>query len=311
MRSNTKRASRGNGFLMAALAARRHPPWIKVRAPSGEGFTATRRVVRSLGLHTVCEEARCPNAAECWGQRTATFLLMGDVCTRACRFCAVRHGRPLPPDPDEPRRVAEAVRCLGLRHVVVTSVDRDDLPDGGAEHFAATARAIRATAPQCAIELLVPDFRGDQAALEAVVRSPVDVLGHNVETVPRLYQQARPGARYERSLGLLERAHKRRPGLVTKSGLMAGLGESDEELLAVFRDLRDVGCSVLTVGQYLRPTAAQLPVDRYLTPEQFARLGLQALQMGFSHVESGPLVRSSYRAWEHAAGAKNTKKFPD
>jgi lipoic acid synthetase len=282
---------------------RRHPDWIKVRAPGGEAFQATKRLVRDLKLHTVCEEALCPNIGECWGHRTATFMLMGDVCTRNCGFCAVAHGRPAMLDPDEPRRVAEGVARLNLRHVVITSVDRDDLPDGGAGHFAATARAVKEVVPDCTVEVLVPDFQGDSAAIDIVTDAPIDILNHNTETVPRLYRYARPGAKYERSLELLGRARERRPGLITKTGLMLGLGEKRDEVVAVLRDLRGVGCAILTLGQYLRPSVNHLAVARYLPPEEFAELRERALGFGFRHVESGPLVRSSYHAWEHVSTA--------
>lgn len=279
--------------------ARRHPEWIKVKAPSGEAFFETKRLVKELRLHTVCEEAHCPNVGECWHHQTATFMLLGDVCTRNCSFCAVAHGRPVAVDPDEPERVAEGVVQLGLRHVVVTSVDRDDLPDGGAGHFARTAQAIKARVPECTVEMLVPDFKGDLAAVDTVVDSPVDILNHNTETVPRLYRRVRPGARYERSLALLRHAKQRRPELLTKTGLMLGLGEEHDEVRGVFADLAAVGCNILTLGQYLRPSASQLPVERYLPPAEFAGLRDEALRFGFRHVESGPLVRSSYHAWQH------------
>ncbi len=279
--------------------ARRHPPWIKVRAPGGAGYVETAGIIERLGLHTVCEEARCPNVAECWGHKTATFMLLGDTCTRNCSFCAVAHGKPLTVDPHEPSRVAEAVATLGLRHVVVTSVDRDDLPDGGAEHFAATAEAIHATAPECRIEVLVPDFQGRLASVATVIASPVSIFNHNVETVPRLYRRVRPGAKYERSLAVLDAA--RDPaGRLTKAGLMLGLGEETGELVRVFSDLRAVGVDILTLGQYLRPSREQLPVERYLAPAEFDALGETARGLGFRHVESGPLVRSSYHAWAHA-----------
>ena len=281
--------------------ARRHPDWIKVRAPGGEGFAATKRVVQELALHTVCEEAHCPNIAECWGHRTATFMLLGDVCTRNCGYCAVGHGRPVAVDPHEPARVAEGVARLGLKHVVVTSVDRDDLPDGGASHFAATARAIREQVADCAIEVLTPDFKGDLTALAQVVDSPVDIFNHNTETVPRLYARARPGGRYDRALRLLQEAKRRRSDLRTKTGLMLGLGEEPDEVIAVFRDLAAVGCEILTLGQYLQPSRKHLPVARYLPPAEFDQLRRSALELGFHHVESGPLVRSSYHAWEHVA----------
>jgi lipoic acid synthetase len=278
---------------------RRHPPWLKVRAPGGAAYAETLATVKSLGLHTVCQEARCPNIGECWGHKTATFMLLGDTCTRNCGFCAVTHGRPLTVDPAEPGRVATAVARLGLRHVVVTSVNRDDLPDGGSAHFAATAQAIKALIPECRVEVLVPDFQGDLAAARLVADSPIDVFNHNVETVPRLYRRVRPGARYERSLAVLEAASGVRPGLLVKAGLMVGLGEMEAELISVFKDLRRIGCDVLTVGQYLRPSQDHLPVERYLPPEEFAALRIQALGLGFRHVEAGPLVRSSYHAWSH------------
>jgi lipoic acid synthetase len=277
--------------------ARRHPEWLRVRLPVGGEYFATRTIIRERGLHTVCEEARCPNIGECWAHRTATFMLLGDRCTRNCSFCAVEHGRGGAVDPGEPGRVADAVARLGLQHVVVTSVNRDDLPDGGAGHFAATVRAIKKVLPACRVEVLVPDFQGDEAAVDTVVGAPIDVFNHNTETVPRLYRLARAGSRYERSLAVLRRAKARRPGLLTKTGLMLGLGEERAELDAVFRDLRDLGCDILTLGQYLQPTKGHLPVDRYVPPEEFAALGDVARGYGFRHVESGPLVRSSYHAW--------------
>jgi len=279
--------------------ARRHPEWIRVRAPTGPAVESTRAIVRELQLHTVCEEARCPNVGECWAHHTATFMLLGDTCTRNCRFCAVTHGRPVAVDAEEPRRVADAVARLGLRHVVVTSVNRDDLPDGGAGHFAETARQIRARVPACTIEVLIPDFQGELEPLATVVQAPIRVLNHNTETVPRLYKQARPGATYERSVDLLARAKRLRPSLRTKTGLMLGLGEERDEILAVLRDLRGAGCDVITLGQYLRPSADQLPVVRYLAPEEFEEIGAAARALGFAYVESGPLVRSSYHAWRH------------
>jgi lipoic acid synthetase len=278
---------------------RRHPDWIKVRAPGGGQYATTRGIVRGLGLHTVCEEAMCPNLAECWGHGTATFMLMGEVCTRACTYCAVAHGRPQPLDAGEPAKVAEAVMRLDLRHVVVTSVDRDDLPDGGAAHFAATVEAIKSQARGCTVEVLTPDFKGDERAIATVVAAPIDILNHNTETVPRLYRLARPGGKYRRSLDLLRLAKTIRPALLTKTGLMVGLGEERDELVAVFRDLADVGCDILTLGQYLQPSAKHLPVVRYLHPDEFAELRTAAVGFGFRHVESGPLVRSSYHAWTH------------
>ncbi len=291
---------------MSTVIARRHPPWLKVRAPGGPEFAETMATVRELGLHTVCQEARCPNIGECWGHRTATFMLLGDTCTRNCGFCAVTHGRPLAVDPAEPLRVASAVARLGLRHVVVTSVNRDDLADGGAAHFAATARAIKRLLPGCRVEVLVPDFQGNLASVAEVVASPIDVFNHNLETVPRLYRRVRAGARYARSLAVLEAARRAREGLLTKTGLMLGLGETQEELASVFRDLRSIGCDILTLGQYLRPSGEHLPVERYVPPEEFTAFGAEALALGFRHVEAGPLVRSSYHAWSHVPPAKNS-----
>jgi lipoic acid synthetase len=280
---------------------RRHPEWIKVRMPGGPGYTKTKAVVSLFKLHTVCQEAQCPNIGECWGHGTATFMLMGAVCTRNCRFCAVTHGHVAALDPEEPRRVAEAVHKMGLTHVVVTSVNRDDLPDGGAEHFAATVRAVKQLNPRCTVEVLTPDFQGDEEAVATVARSPIDIYNHNTETVPRLYKRVRPGARYERSLRVLQRAKEVRPDLKTKTGLMLGLGETYEELLVVFGDLRAVDCDILTLGQYLQPSKEQLPVEQYIHPDEFAKLRREALTLGFRHVEAGPLVRSSYHAWKHVS----------
>ena len=280
------------------------PEWLKVRLSTTGEYEEVRGLMRRLSLVTVCEEARCPNIHECWArERTATFMLLGDVCTRHCGFCAVGKGRPGEIDPEEPRRVAEAVAELGLSYAVVTSVNRDDLPDGGAGQFAATIRAIRERNPGCAVEVLIPDFCGDRAALQTVLEERPDVLNHNVETVPRLYRRVRPDAVYERSLELLARADAFRRGgfpMKTKSGLMAGLGESEEELLGTLADLRRQGCDIATIGQYLQPHERRLPVEKYYRPEEFARIGSEASKMGFAHVESGPLVRSSYHA-RHAA----------
>jgi lipoic acid synthetase len=284
---------------VTGAAVRRHPPWLKVRVPGGTGYAETLATVRRLGLHTVCEEAHCPNIAECWANRTATFMLLGDTCTRNCGFCAVTHGRPLALDPAEPGRVAAAVAKLGLRHVVVTSVNRDDLEDGGAGHFASTARAIKAIVPHCRVEVLVPDFQGDLAAVATVAAAPIDIFNHNLETVPRLYRRVRPGARFERSLAVLAAARAARESLITKAGLMLGLGETADELVNVFGELRRVGCEILTLGQYLRPSADHLPIERYVPPDEFAALRTRALALGFRHVEAGPLVRSSYHAWSH------------
>jgi lipoic acid synthetase len=254
--------------------------------------------MRELDLHTVCEEARCPNLGECWNRGTATFMILGDVCTRACGFCAVKTGLPgRPPDPSEPRRVADAVGHMALRHAVITSVNRDDQRDGGASLFAATIREIRARVPTCAVEVLIPDFKGDAAALDIVLAARPDVLNHNTETVPRLYRTVRPGARFERSLEVLRRSKK--AGLVTKSGIMVGLGEEWNEVLETTRRIREAGTDVLTVGQYLRPSPQHLPLVRYYTPEEFAWIGDYARGLGYAHVESGPLVRSSYHAEEH------------
>jgi lipoic acid synthetase len=284
---------------VSEVAVRRHPPWLKVRAPGGEGFAATLATMNELRLHTVCQEAHCPNLGECWANKTATLMLLGDTCTRNCSFCAVTHGRPLAVDPDEPRRVAEAVARLGLHHVVVTSVNRDDLPDGGAAHFAETARAIKACLPDCRVEVLIPDFQGNLVAVQTVLDSPIDILNHNMETVPRLYRRVRPGAHYQRSLSVLEQVGRCGADCLSKAGLMLGLGEEHAELAMVFEDLRRVGCDILTLGQYLRPSADHLPVERYVTPEEFGELRDEALSLGFRHVESGPLVRSSYHAWTH------------
>jgi lipoic acid synthetase len=273
------------------------PPWIKARAPQGATFDRLQRLTRELGLHTVCEEARCPNLGECWNRGTATFMILGDVCTRACGFCAVKTGLPSrPPDPQEPRRVADAVARLGLRHAVITSVNRDDQKDGGAGIFAAVIREIRARVPGCAVEVLIPDFKGDAQALATVIEARPDILNHNTETVPRLYRQVRPGARFERSLEVLRRA--KAAGLLTKSGIMVGLGEEWVEVQEAIRAIRAAGTDILTVGQYLRPSPEHLPLLRYYTPEEFDGIKDFALALGYSHVESGPLVRSSYHAEE-------------
>jgi lipoic acid synthetase len=276
------------------------PEWLKVRAPGSPSYLRLKSLMRGLQLHTVCEEAQCPNIGECWHHGTATFMILGDVCTRACAYCAVAHGRPHPHDPAEPARVADAIRTLGLSYVVITSVDRDDLPDGGASAFAAAVRETRARSPQCRIEVLIPDFQGNEAALQAVLDARPDILNHNTETVPRLYRMARSGGRYARTLELLERSRRYAPGIPTKTGLMVGLGEEWDELVATFTDLRSVGCEILTIGQYLRPSAGHAPMVRYYHPDEFRRLKAIALDLGFVHVESGPLVRSSYHAHETA-----------
>ena len=278
----------------------RKPPWLKVRAPGGKNYVQVRRLMRELDLHTVCEEAHCPNLGECWEHRAATFMILGDVCTRNCAYCAVAHGTPAPYDPGEPARLAEAVSTLGLEFVVITSVDRDDLPQGGAEIFAGCVRELRTRLPNARVEVLIPDFKGSEAALRIVVDAAPDILNHNLETVERLYRLARPGGRYPRALELLRRAKAMNPAGITKSGLMVGLGEEWDELLRAMQDLADQGVDILTLGQYLRPSPDHLPVARYYTPEEFAELKGAGLAMGFGHVEAGPLVRSSYHAWEQA-----------
>ena len=276
------------------------PEWLKAKAPVGENFHNLKKLARGLGLHTVCESAQCPNIGECWNHRTATFMLLGDICTRRCGFCAVPKGRPKAIDWDEPRRVAEAVATLGLKHAVVTSVNRDDDNLGGARVFAETIREIRESSPECRVEVLIPDFQGLDEALRIVLDAKPDVLNHNTETVPRLYRVVRSGARYERTLQLLENAKKFSPGMATKSGVMVGLGETSEELIDVFRDLGSRGVDILTVGQYMRPSRDHLPIARFYAPEEFRYLRDEALRFGFRHVESGPLVRSSYHAHEQA-----------
>jgi len=284
-----------------SVAAPPRPRWIRARAPGGPRYERLLGLMRGLELHTVCEEARCPNLGECWDRGTATFMILGEVCTRACGFCAVKTGLPAaPPDPDEPRRVADAVERMGLRHAVITSVNRDDQPDGGAGGFVATIREIRSRVPGCAVEVLIPDFKGNWAALELVLNARPDILNHNTETIPRLYRTVRAGASFERSLELLRRS--RQSGLLTKSGIMVGLGEEWDEILDCLRRIRQAGTDVLTVGQYLRPSPDHLPIRRYYTPEEFAELGRLAREMGYSHVESGPLVRSSYHAEEQVPG---------
>ena len=279
------------------------PSWLRAKAPSGENFHNLKKLARGLGLHTVCESAQCPNIGECWNHRTATFMLLGDICTRRCGFCAVPKGKPGAIDWDEPTRVAEAVATLGLKHAVITSVNRDDDNLGGARVFAETIRQIRESSPECRIEVLIPDFQGLDEALRIVLEARPDVLNHNTETVPRLYRVVRSGARYERSLQLLENAKKFSPGMVTKSGLMAGLGETMGELVDVFSHLGARGVDILTVGQYLRPSRDHLPIARFYTPDEFQYMKDEALRFGFRHVESGPMVRSSYHAHEQADGA--------
>jgi lipoic acid synthetase len=281
------------------------PEWIRVRLSHSETFRGVKQVLREQGLHTVCEEAACPNIGGCFGKGTATFMILGDLCTRRCPFCDVAHGRPQPPDAQEPHKLARTVAQLGLKYVVITSVDRDDLRDGGAGHFAACIRAVREHSPRTQIEVLTPDFRGRlEPALEALANDPPDVMNHNLETVPRLYREARPGAQYQHSLELLRTFKQRHPAVLTKSGLMLGLGETDEEVLEVLRDLRAHDVDMLTVGQYLQPRPGNLPVRRYVAPDAFDSLARSAKAMGFSHAACGPLVRSSYHAdtQAHAAG---------
>ena len=272
----------------------RHPRWLKVPLPAGKNFHDVRKLIDQHGLHTVCQSAHCPNIGDCWGQRTATFLILGDICTRNCRFCAVHSGQPEAVDQSEPERVAEAIKTLSLRYAVITSVTRDDLPDGGACIFANTIRAIKTRVPDCQVEVLIPDFAGQESALSIVIAAQPDVLNHNIETAPALYPLVRPKADYQRSLRILRLAKQN--GLVTKTGLMLGLGETNDEVTAVMTDLREVRCDILTLGQYLQPSESHLPIDRYVTPEEFDHFKQAGIQMGFLHVEAGPLVRSSYHA---------------
>jgi lipoic acid synthetase len=285
------------------LVQLRKPSWLKVPAPGGPNYVALKHLMRDLRLHTVCEEAHCPNIGECWEHRAATFMILGDVCTRNCAYCAVAHGTPAPLDTDEPARLAAAVERMQLHHVVITSVDRDDLVNGGAEIFAAAIAAIRRRAPGTSIEVLIPDFKGSERALRLVVESGPDILNHNLETIERLYRLARPGGRYPRALELLRRAKEMAPDRLTKSGIICGLGEEWDELLVAMRDLRAQGVDILTLGQYLRPSSEHLPIARYYTPAEFAELRRHGLAMGYRHVEAGPLVRSSYHAWEQVERA--------
>ena len=289
-------------MLVSITPKLERPKWLRAPAPAGENYRDLKDLIERLRLHTVCESAACPNVGECWNQRTATFMILGNVCTRRCGFCAVQKGAPLPVDYDEPHRVAEAVAAMGLKFAVITSVNRDDREDGGAELFALVIRAIRNRVPECGVEVLIPDFQGSHAAVEAVMEAAPDVLNHNTETVPRLYRQVRLGARYERSLDVLAYAKSLAPETPTKSGLMLGLGERNDEVLEVMRDLRAHRVEVLTLGQYLRPSPKHLPIVRYVPPEEFDELRRAGYEMGFAHVEAGPLVRSSYHA---AAGAHN------
>ena len=285
----------------------RKPPWLKVRAPGGPNYMRLRALTREWNLHTVCEEAHCPNIGECWEDATATFMILGDVCTRNCGYCAVTHGKPVWEDREEPQRIGRAVRDLGLEYVVITSVNRDDLADGGAAHWAATIRAVRENAPACRVEVLVPDFQGQEASIDAVIDARPDVFNHNTETVPRLYKVARHGGRYERTLALFRHARAVAPGLTTKSGIILGLGETRDELIDTMRDLRAVDVQILTLGQYLRPSAQHLPVAKYYHPDEFAELAAVGRALGFTHVESGPLVRSSYHAKRQTDAATATR----
>ena len=276
------------------------PEWLKVRAPGSENYLKLRGIMRDLKLNTVCEDAHCPNIGECWHHGTATFMILGDICTRACTYCAVAHGRPATLDIDEPRRVGEAVEKMALKYAVITSVDRDDLPDGGAGIYAETIRDIKRRLPDCRVEVLIPDFKGEESSLRTVLDARPDVLNHNTETVPRLYRKIRSGGKYPRTLELLDRSRTYRADIATKTGIMVGLGEEHDEVLTVFDDLRRVGVSILTIGQYLRPSPSHAPMVRYYHPDEFADLKHEALARGFVHVESGPLVRSSYHAHEQA-----------
>jgi lipoic acid synthetase len=281
----------------------RKPHWLKVRAPGGPNYLQLKGLMRELGLHTVCEEAHCPNVGECWEHGTATFMILGDVCTRNCAYCAVAHGRPPTYDIEEPRRVAEAVERLRLRHVVITSVDRDDLPDFGASIFAETIRQIHDRVPGCSVEVLVPDFQGSEASIRAVLDAHPEIYNHNTETVPRLYRRCRPGGRYERVMKIFRFAKKVAPEIPTKSGIIVGMGETMQEIELTMHDLREVDVDIITIGQYLRPSDSHHPLDRYYTPQEFRALYEVGMSMGFRHVESGPLVRSSYHAWEQVQAA--------
>ena len=302
-------ANRAPAPMPVPIAPARKPAWLKVRTPGGTNYASIRTMMRELGLHTVCEEARCPNIGECWEHKAATFMILGDVCTRNCTYCAVAHGTPMPYDPVEPERLAGAVARMGLAHVVITSVDRDDLPNGGAEAFAGCIVEIRKRLPDTSIEVLIPDFKGSERALQLVMDARPDILNHNLETAERLYRLARPGGRYERALTLL--ANARRMGgadALTKSGIILGMGEEWDEILLCMRDLRRSDVNILTVGQYLRPSDGHLPIARYYPPDEFAELREIGLRMGFDHVEASPLTRSSYHAWEQVDKAKEQRK---
>ncbi len=298
----------GSGATIVPIATARKPAWLKVKAPGGPTYLQVKSMMRELGLHTVCEEARCPNIGECWEHKAATFMILGDVCTRNCTYCAVSHGTPQPFDPIEPVRLAEAVARMGLEHVVITSVDRDDLPNGGAEAFAACVVEIRKRLPETSVEVLIPDFKGSEQALAIVLESEPTILNHNLETAERLYRLARPGGRYERALTLLANARRLKPRALTKSGIILGLGEEWEEVLQCMRDLRRSDVNILTLGQYLRPSDGHLPIARYYTPDEFNELAEIGKQMGFAHVQASPLTRSSYHAWEQKDMAVKTER---
>lgn len=291
------------GRHRAAPLPERKPSWLKVKAPGGKNYVRLQHLMRDLDLHTVCEEAHCPNVGECWEHGTATFMILGDVCTRNCGYCAVAHGRPPKYDVEEPARVAAAIAEMQLHHAVITSVDRDDLPDYGSWIFAETIRQIKAQLPTCSVEVLVPDFQGNEDAIRTVLEARPDIYNHNTETVPRLYKRARPGGRYERVLEIFRTAKRLAPDIPTKSGMILGLGETIEEVTLVMEDLRAVDVDILTLGQYLRPSNDHLPLDRYVTPDEFRHLHEVGMAMGFRHVESAPLVRSSYHAWQQAQAA--------
>jgi lipoic acid synthetase len=293
---------------LVQLSPARKPGWLKVRAPGGPTYATLKGLMRELGLHTVCEEARCPNIGECWEHKAATFMILGDVCTRNCTYCAVAHGTPRAYDPDEAVRLAEAVARMGLRHVVITSVDRDDLPNGGAEAFAACIREIRARLPDTSVEVLIPDFKGSETALRIVMEAEPDILNHNLETAERLYRLARPGGRYDRALELLARARRMAPDALTKSGIILGLGEEWDEIVRCLQDLRRSDVNIVTLGQYLRPSVGPLPIVRYYTPAEFAELREIGESLGFAHVEASPLTRSSYHAWSQIDQARSAAR---
>ncbi len=292
-----------NGRHRVAPLPDRKPSWLKVRAPGGQNYIHLKQLMRELDLHTVCEEAHCPNVGECWEHGTATFMILGDVCTRNCAYCAVAHGRPPKYDIEEPTRVATAIAEMNLRHAVITSVDRDDLPDFGAFIFAETIRQVKQRLPDCSVEVLVPDFQGNEESIRAVLEAGPDIYNHNTETVPRLYKRCRPGGRYERVMNIFRTAKRIASDIPTKTGMILGMGETLEEVELVMRDLRAADVDILTLGQYLRPSESHIPIDRYVTPEEFRRMYEIGMAMGFKHVESGPLVRSSYHAWEQVQAA--------